>query len=281
MDELTAWLTLMRAPGLHAGALRPVLRSCNPPRQSSMPRRRRCKRPARRCTHRVGARSRPSRRGRRPALAGARTLPFLRATIRVTRAARANDRTRRRAVRARRRSTPPQPQLAIVGSRNPTPGGRENASRFAAHLARCGLTITSGLAVGVDAASHSGALDAAARRRLRCAEPDSMRLSASEHRARRGDRAKGRARERIPRRNARDQEQLPAPQSNHQRLVCRRRSSLKRQSAAVRSSQRASRRAGARGVRASRVDSQRARARLSSAHPPGRETRRERRRHLR
>ena len=52
------------------------------------------------------------------------------------------------------------PQLAIVGSRNATPGGLENAHRFAAHLAAHGFCITSGLAVGVDAAAHRGAMDA-------------------------------------------------------------------------------------------------------------------------
>jgi DNA processing protein len=52
------------------------------------------------------------------------------------------------------------PQLAIVGSRNPTPAGRETAESFAAHLARTGLTVTSGLALGVDAAGHRGALKA-------------------------------------------------------------------------------------------------------------------------
>jgi DNA processing protein len=50
------------------------------------------------------------------------------------------------------------PQLAMVGSRNPTPSGRETARDFASHLARCGLTITSGLASGIDTASHEGAL---------------------------------------------------------------------------------------------------------------------------
>src|SRR5690606_6699400 len=40
------------------------------------------------------------------------------------------------------------PQLAMVGSRSPTPQGSDNASLFAAHLARCGLAITSGLAAG-------------------------------------------------------------------------------------------------------------------------------------
>jgi len=52
------------------------------------------------------------------------------------------------------------PQLAIVGSRTPTTGGRQNARAFAEHLASQGLTITSGLALGVDREAQRGALAA-------------------------------------------------------------------------------------------------------------------------
>jgi DNA processing protein len=50
------------------------------------------------------------------------------------------------------------PQLSMVGSRNPTAQGRDTAFAFAEYLAQRGLAITSGMAEGIDTAAHRGAL---------------------------------------------------------------------------------------------------------------------------
>ncbi|CAC9443340.1 Rossmann fold nucleotide-binding protein Smf possibly involved in DNA uptake [Bathymodiolus heckerae thiotrophic gill symbiont] len=56
-----------------------------------------------------------------------------------------------------------KPQLAIVGSRNPSAGGKQNARDFAQSLSQLGIIITSGMASGIDASAHIGALEANAQ----------------------------------------------------------------------------------------------------------------------
>ncbi|MGJ8679885.1 DNA-processing protein DprA [Paraglaciecola sp.] len=49
-------------------------------------------------------------------------------------------------------------QIGMVGSRNPSPQGKENAKSFANQLSEYGWTVTSGLAIGIDGLSHQGSL---------------------------------------------------------------------------------------------------------------------------
>lgn len=55
------------------------------------------------------------------------------------------------------------PCVAIVGSRTPTPASIRVASAFGAELSKCGITIVSGMALGIDRAAHAGALKGAGR----------------------------------------------------------------------------------------------------------------------
>lgn len=51
-----------------------------------------------------------------------------------------------------------RPSIAIVGSRSATPQGEQNAQAFAEALSQAGLTVVSGLALGIDASAHRGGL---------------------------------------------------------------------------------------------------------------------------
>jgi DNA processing protein len=162
MDELKAWLTLMRAPGIHAGSLRQLLEQ-----HSS-----------------VSALVSASPAALQASGAGTSLMEWLRAPDAELLQAdlRWLDHPSHHFLPIGSPSYPALladlpdapiglfvggnpdvlslPQLAVVGSRNPTAAGGDNARQFAAHLARSGLAITSGLAIGIDAAAHRGALEA-------------------------------------------------------------------------------------------------------------------------
>ena len=114
-----------------------------------------------------------------------------------------------------------QPQLAMVGSRNPSTEGRRNAEEFAAYLSRCGLGDHERHGLGIDAASHKGALKGGGHTvavwgtGLDKPYPPRNRELAEEIAPR------GFLVTRVPARHAAATAQFPAPQSPHQR-PCRR-----------------------------------------------------------
>ena len=141
------------------------------------------------------------------------------------------------------------PQLAMVGSRNPTASGRSTARDFATFFARAGLTITSGLALGIDAASHEGALErqrphhCGVRLRARLVYPRQNAALAARIREH------GALVSEFPPRTAAAAGPLPAAEPHHQRPLVRHAGRGSRAHAAARSSPRNTR--SSRGARCS------------------------------
>ena len=71
------------------------------------------------------------------------------------------------------------PAVSVVGSRNPTPQGRQTAMQFGRALAEAGICVVSGMALGVDGASHLGALQFTKPPGARSSAADSSRSGAS------------------------------------------------------------------------------------------------------
>ena len=166
-DDFEAWFRLLEAPGLGRGTVRRLLAACGSPE--------------------AVLRTRP---GTLRSLAGAdgaealiRNQPEIEDRLAVTR--RWLDGGDRRGVitlgapdypaQLLQTADPPlllyfegdprvmsERSLAIVGSRHPTPQGADNARAFAAAFSRDGWVVVSGLALGIDAAAHEGALEGVA-----------------------------------------------------------------------------------------------------------------------
>ena len=160
-DRLSDWLTLIHAPGLGGARLVRLIEECGGPRGVL-----------------EAASGQPARLGLEPATLKALLTPDVQrleadlAWLELPSRALVTWEDALYPGLLRRIASPPaavfvegnidalwRPQLAIIGSRNPTAGGLEHARSFSAEICRCGLAVVSGLASGIDAAAHQAAID--------------------------------------------------------------------------------------------------------------------------
>jgi hypothetical protein len=162
-----------------------------------------------------------------------------------------------------------KPALAVVGSRNPTPQGLQNAERFAAALAEAGLTIASGLALGIDAAAHRGALRTSGSTWLSSAPVSTVSTRPANQQLALEIAARGAIVSEFPLGVPPARRQLPAPQPADLRLLARcagGRSDGRQRFADYRAPRL---RTGTRGIRHSRIDSLATFARLPQVDQAG------------
>lgn len=161
-DELLAWLTMMRTPGLGAAGMRTLLQQAGSARAAC--------RSMRRLRHSAGLDQAALEWIERPDVARLELdLAWL-------------AQPGHRLLRCNDEDFPPQletiaqppaalfvagdatallaPQIAMVGARSASAQGLANARDFARAFSRSGLTVTSGMADGIDGAAHAAALDA-------------------------------------------------------------------------------------------------------------------------
>jgi DNA processing protein len=167
-DDLDAWLRLLRTPGIGRGSARRLLAACGSPQ----------------AVFEAGPMAWHELVGAELSSALKEPPPRHDEQLRATRAWVEGDAARHLLVLGDAAYPPllietPDPPLlmyaqgriellhsasiAVVGSRNPTAQGSDNARDFAAHLSRAGLAVVSGLALGIDGAAHDGALSASGR----------------------------------------------------------------------------------------------------------------------
>ena len=111
--------------------------------------------------------------------------------------------------------------VAVVGTRQATPQGIDQAKELAAGLAARGVPVISGLAAGIDTAAHTTALAAGGRHCRRYRHGYRPRISSAECCAAGGDRREGTGHLAVPARRTADEDLVPDAQCGDERVRAR------------------------------------------------------------